>query len=71
MSTPVSPASTRKQLTIRYVNAALAVVGVVAVLLFMLAMRQGWIKLDGLFGESQEEAQSAPAAEARTSCHSS
>jgi len=68
MSTPVSTTSTRKQLAIRYVNIALPIIGVAAVLLFLLAMRQGWIKLDGLFGESQEEAQSAPAAEARTSC---
>ena len=68
MSTPVSPASLRRQLAMRYVNSALAVVGVAAVLLLLLAMRQGWIKLDGLFGEPTAETESAPAAEARTSC---
>lgn len=68
MSSRVSTASTRKQLILRYLNAALALGAVAAVLLFLLAMRQGWIKLDSWLGEAEQETESAPASEARTIC---
>ncbi len=48
-------------------SAAVAVAAVGAVLLLLVALRQGWVKLDALFG-GKEEDQASEVAEARTSC---
>lgn len=48
--------------------AALAVAAVGGVLLLLVALRQGWVKLDALAGKNNEDEPSAEVAEARTSC---
>src|SRR4051812_22636350 len=51
----------------QYLNAGLAVAAMGGTLLFLVAMRQGWVKLDALLGGTQDDA-AAEVAEARTSC---
>jgi cobalt-zinc-cadmium efflux system membrane fusion protein len=51
----------------QYLSAGLAAVAMGGALLFLVALRQGWVKFDALLGGDKEDA-AAEMAEARTSC---